>query len=187
MEVHDTPLARKMREYDKINALVISMKGWKSAYLKDFDKTPDIGLKKVSQLKRAVAKELTVLIKDELPKIHIKGIAIINLAGILAYAHPSRFPSQRKFLHYCGYTQASRINKRYCHKIKSIMFMIVGCIIKAKDPKYYPMYLKFKEDARARSQPGKSKMGIHRIAMNRTATFILKEIYQIWRVKPSLV
>jgi hypothetical protein len=62
------------------------------------------------------------------------------------------------------------------------MYNLVGSIIKAKDPKYYALYLKFKEDAKART-PGKSKIAIHRIAINRTATFILKEIYELFRVE----
>jgi hypothetical protein len=48
-----------------------------------------------------------------------------------------------------------------------------------KDEKYYPLYLKMKQDAKIR-QPEKSKMAIHRIAMNRVATFVLKEVYNIW-------
>lgn len=62
------------------------------------------------------------------------------------------------------------------------MYNLVRRIIVAKDPKYYPLYLKFKEDAKVRS-PDKPKIAVHRIAMNRTATFILKEIYSIWRVE----
>ena len=182
IEPHDTPLSRTMREYDKVNAFLVTMKNWSTAYQKDFDTAPDIGLEKALSLKKSLTKELAVLVKDELPKIHIKGLSTISLAGILAYAHPSRFPSKRKFLFYCGYTQASLEKKTYCRRIKPIMYNLVGSIIKAKDPKYYALYLQFKEDAKART-PDISKIAIHRIAMNRTATFILKEIYSLFRVE----
>jgi hypothetical protein len=181
IEPNDTPLSRVMRQYDKVNTISVTMKNWSASYQKDFDNTPEIGLEKVTLLKKTLTKELTLLVKDDLAKIHIKGLGPRYLAGILAYAHPSRFPSQRKFLFYCGYTQASRINKHYCRRIKPIMYNLVGNIIKAKDPKYYMFYLKFKEDARIRNG-NKSKMALHRIAINRTATFVLKEIYKIFRV-----
>jgi hypothetical protein len=59
------------------------------------------------------------------------------------------------------------------------MYILVRDIIMNKDEKYYPLYLKMKQDAKIR-QPEKSKMAIHRIAMNRVATFVLKEVYNIW-------
>ena len=62
------------------------------------------------------------------------------------------------------------------------MFNIIEGIIKGKDSKYYPMYLKFKEEFQLRYS-SKPKMAIHRIAMNRVATFLLKEIYLIWSGK----
>lgn len=179
----DTPLSRKMHEYDKVNTILVSMKNWSIAYQKDFDKTPNIGLEYTSQLKKTLAKELAALVKSELPKVkHIKGFGPCYLAGILAYAHPSRFPSLHKFLFYCGYTMVSRETKKYCRRIKPIMYNLVGSAIKAKDPKYYALYLKLKEDAKTK-YPAKSKMKYHMIAINRTATFILKEVYQIWRAE----
>jgi hypothetical protein len=186
-EPHDTPLSRTMREYDKVNTILVTMKNWSTAYQKDFDKTPEIGLEQAILLKKTLSKELQVLMKDELPKVkHIKGLGSRYLAGILAYAHPDRFSSQRKFLFYCGYTQASRIRKNYCRRIKPIMYNLVESVIMAKDPKYYTLYLKFKEDAKIRN-PDKPKMAIHRIAVNRTATFLLKEIYELFRVENRVV
>jgi len=178
----DTPLTRKMRQYDKVNKILVAMKNWTTAYKKDFNSTPDIDLERVSKLKKTLTKELNSLVKSELPKIRIKGLGPRYLAGILAYAHPSRFPSQRKFLYYCGYTQASREKKTYCRRIKPIMYNLVGSIIKHKDAKYYKLYKKLKEDVKAR-MPDKPKAALNMIAINRTATFILKEIYKIWSVK----
>ena len=186
IEPNDTPLSRVMRQYDKVNTILVTMKNWSTAYQKDFDSIPEIGLEKVTLLKKNLTKEFTVLVKGDLTKIHIKGLGSRYLAGLLAYAHPSRFPSQRKFLFYCGYTQSSRLNKNYCRRIKPIMYNLIGNIIKAKDPKYYTLYLKFKEDARMRISD-KSKMALHRIAVNRTATFVLKEVYKTFRVENRVV
>jgi len=181
-EPHDTPLSRTMRQYDKVNTILVTMKNWSTAYQKDFGEVPDIDVGQTIILKETLAKELKILTKKERRKIkhimHIKGLGSRYLAGILAYAHPSRFPGQRKFLFYCGYTQASGKLKKYNRRIKPIMYNLVGSIIKAKDPKYYGLYLKFKEDAKTRN-PNKPKIAIHRIAINRTATFFLKEIYEL--------
>jgi len=172
-----SPLTNKMREYDKVVTIISVMKNWTTGFEKDFDYKPEIHLKELEQLKRSLAKELKFLVKDDLKKIHIQGLNVVGLSGILAYAHPSRFKSLRKFLFYCGYKQSSRELKHYCRKIKPIMYILVRDIIMNKDEKYYPLYLK--KDAKIR-QPEKSKMAIHRIAMNRVATFVLKEVYNIW-------
>ena len=147
IEPNDTPLSRIMREYDRVNAIIVTMKNWSTAYQKDFDIAPDIGLEKILQFKKTLTKKLSILVKDELPKVdHIKGIGPRYLAGILAYAHPSRFPSLRKFLFYCGYTQASRTNKNYNRRIKPIMRLLAESVIMHKDTKYYPLYHKVKEE-----------------------------------------
>jgi hypothetical protein len=179
----DTPLSRKMREYDNITKMIISMNNWSIAFEKDFSYNPNISLKQLKSQKEKIIKELQLLLVDEQEKAkQINGFNRITLAGILAYAHPSRFPSLRKFLFYCGYKQSSRELKTYNRRIKPIMHNFVCNRIRAKDPKYYPLYLKMKEDAKIRL-PNKSKMGIHQIAINRVATFILKEVYSIWRVE----
>ena len=181
----DTPLSNKMREYDKVNTILVTMKNWSTAYQKDFGKAPNIGLEHAVQLKKTLSKELREFVQIELPKVkHIKGFGPRYLAGILAYANPSRFPSLRKFLFYCGYKQASRKKKRYCRRIKPIMYELVGQIMKHKDPKYYPLYLKFKAEAKFKFQ-NKPKIKHHMIAINRTATFMLKEIYQIFGGKEN--
>jgi len=183
IEPHDTPLSRVMREYDKVNTILVTMKNWSTAYQKDFDKAPDIGLEQTTLLKKTLAKQLQILMKNELLKVkHIKGIGAISLAGILAYAHPSRFPSLRKFLFYCGYPQASKEEKTYCRRIKPIMYNLVGSIIKAKEPKYYNLYLKFKTELNHKC-PDKPKKTIDMTARNRTATYLLKEIYELFRVE----
>ena len=179
------PLADKIREYDKVVKLVRSLHNWTVSFEKDFGYKPNINLEQAIKLKNQLNRELEILIKNELPKVdHIQGFGVISLSGILAYAHPNRFFSLRKFLFYCGYKQSSRELKHYNHKIKPIMYNLVQSIIVWKDPKYYPLYLKMKEDTKIRHpEKCKCKIAIHRMAANRTATFLLKEVYQIWSVK----
>lgn len=185
IEVHNTPLSCKMREYDKVNTILVTMKNWSTAYQKDFGKTPNIGLEQASQLKKTLTKELIILVKSELPKVeHIKGIGPRYLAGILAYAHPSRFASLRKFLFYCGYTEASTKLKKYNRRIKPIIHQLTRGVIMCKNKKYYPLYLKIKEDL-SRRYPDRCKKIIDVMARNRVGTYLLKEIYEVFRGRKS--
>jgi len=170
------------------------LKTWSYAYRKEFEvEPPNLKLKEITSLKKLLLKNMQEMLKDDIPKVsHIKGLGTVGLSGILAYAHPSRFPSLRKFLFYCGYTQAShkhkivhksgKSNLHYNRRIPPIMFVIVEGLIKQKNSIYYPLYLKMKEDAKLRC-PRKKKGVNHYVAINRTATFLLKEIYSIWCVK----
>lgn len=173
-----TYLSKRIREYTMLCRMTITMKQWLIAYKKDFDKTPDIGLKKIESLKNKMVREFKKLSLEykEFSGFNIRGIGAITLMTILAYAHPNRFPSLRKFLFYCGYKQSSRVLKHYNRKIKPAMYNSVLCVIKYKDEKFYPLYLKLKDEI-SKQFPNKSKYTQNKMAMNRTATFILKEIY----------
>lgn len=193
-ECNDTPLFRFRRQYDSVTKIIVQMKHWQCAYQKQFEEEPPtIKLKEMKHFKYTLKIQIQNLIKNDLAKVsHIKGLGVIGLGGILAYAHPSRFPSLRKFLFYCGYTKASHTLKRkhpsgksnyyYNRRIPPIMFNVVQGLIKAKNPKYYSLYLKFKLNLKLKN-PTKPKIAIHRMAINRTATFLLKEIYSIWSGK----
>ncbi len=125
-------------------------------------------------------KEISCSIKVEREKTrHISGFGPRYLAGILAYAHPKRFASLRKFLFYCGYTQASKKLKKYNRKIKPIMYLLVRQVIMRKDTKYYSLYLIFKQHL-SQKHPSESKKVIDMMARNRLATYLLKETYELF-------
>jgi len=187
IKVKDTPLFRKFQQYQMLVKLGVSQKNWCTAYQKEYNVSPSqfVNIKELNKEKRLFSKQLEQLIKYELPmNFKIRGLSTISIAGILAYAHPSRFPSQRKFLFYCGYTQASRKMRtkkgalRYNPSLKPILFNACMSLIKQKNPKYYPMYLKIKIDLRVKYPEVKST---HYIAINRLATLLLKEIYQTFK------
>lgn len=143
----DSKLSKKMREYDKVNRLIISQKTWLIAFEKDFGTKPDIGLKNSSKLKRELNDGVYRLIKDDLNKVsHIKGLGTITLGGILGYAHPNRFQSRWKFLCYCGFTQTSEITKKYNRMVKTKVYQATQNLLMNKDKKYYALYKKFRSD-----------------------------------------
>jgi hypothetical protein len=179
----DTLLSRKMRQYDTLTKLIVTMKNWQTSFTKDFGNSPNIGLETIEKCKQQLMKEIGNIIKIEREKTrHIKGFGPRYLAGILAYAHPTRFSSLRKFLFYCGYTEASRKLKKYNRRIKPIMHLLTTQVIMHKDTKYYSLYLKFKEQLSQR-YPNKSKKPIDIMARNRLATYLLKAIYELFRAE----
>jgi len=171
-------LSLKMRQYDKLVQLSVAIKNWMRAYEREFDEVPiNVGLEIIEAKKKELLKEVERLIKDEIKKVqHIKGLGVRYLAGLLAYAHPKDFPNVGRYLYYCGYTKASKLTKRYNRKACSLVFQIVETMIKCKDEKYYPLYLKIKNELPEEY----SKIRRHRIAMNRVGTIFLKDLYKLF-------
>lgn len=168
-----------MRQYDKMVKLSVMIKNWMKAYKREFDEEPiDVGLKQIQKKKSEVMKEVKPMIKEQLKKVeHIKGLGPRYLAGLLAFAHPKRFPNIGRYLYYCGYTKASKITKKYSRKVSSLVYQIVRSLIRRKDEKYYSLYLKIKEEQLEKYSP----IQRHRIAINRVGTTFLKEFYQLFR------
>ena len=180
----ENELTLKVRQYDMLTKILVAIANRKHAYLREFGLNPiNVNTKKLEDKKAQFFKdEIKPLIRKELFKVkHIKGLGPVNLARLLAYAHPNRFPTVGRYLYYCGYTKASKITKRYSRKACSTVYLITTQLIRHKDPKYYPLYLKIKEE-----QPKEySKVSKHRIAMNRTATLFLKEFYSLFHEEES--
>jgi hypothetical protein len=151
------------------------------AYEKEFGKSETYSEILVTLKKNKVEalKKLEPLLSEELSKIgDIKGIGLRYLAGLLATAHPKKFPTRSKYLSYCGYKNSSwnRGSGKYNRVAKCLAWQMSKSIILHKDPKFYTLYLKFKDDLRVK-YPDYSKAKINGMAINRTSTFILKELY----------
>lgn len=181
-EIHRTipnksELATLMRQYDKIVKLSVMVQNWQTAFSKEFGKEKIfVDLSFVNKEKQRVLKEASKYFTKELSIIKIKGVGIRFLAGILAYAHPQRFSSKKKFLHYCGYTNSSHITNKYSRKVHSLGYLIARRVIMAKDGKYYPLYQKIKTKLSLKN-PTYSKGKIDGMARNRVGTAIFSEIY----------
>jgi hypothetical protein len=177
-----TPLNLKMRQYDYLTKLSAMTKNWEYSYRREFEDNPVyIGLDALEQKKKMLLKEVRTLIQEDLQKVqHIKGLGIRYLAGLLAYAHPQRFRSLHRYLYYCGYTKASRITWKYNRKVCGLVHQTVISIIRSKDSRYYPLYLKLKKEL-ASKYPLYSKWRIDRMAKNRVGTVLLKELFCIFR------
>lgn len=172
----------KMRQYDMLTKVAVMNKNWVSAFKRTFGMNPiQLDLKAIEKEKKKVMKDVKGMLKSELKKVeHIKGLGPRYLAGLLAHAHPNRFPSLRKFLVYCGYKQSAKVTKRYSRKVCGLVHQIVVGVTMHKDKRYYPLYLMVKKDLTER-YPQYSKGKIHGMTQNRVGTFLLKEIYEIFK------
>lgn len=169
----------KMRQYDKLVKLSVMIKNWTWAYEREFGETPiNLNLEQIEKKKKEMLKKAKPLVKNDLKKVkHIRGLGLRYLAGLLAYAHPNRFPTLHRYLYYCGYTGASKVTKRYNRKVKSLVYQIVKGLIMHRDPVYYQKYLKIKSEL-SDDYPKHKKDGV---ARNRVGTLLLKEFYRIFK------
>lgn len=186
-KIHDnipiiSDLSLKMRQYDWLVKVSVMLKNWSTAYKRQFGENPiDIGLAEIEMKKKEILKDAKVIIREDLKKVtHIKGLGVRFLAGLLAYAHPSRFSNLHKFLHYCGYKGSAKISKKYSRKVCSLVHQIAKSLLMHKDPEYYSLYQKLRNDLRSK-YPNARKIKTYNIAINRVGTFFLKEIYYIFR------
>lgn len=159
----------------------VSFQHREHAYEKEFGQSETYSeiLTTLRKNKAGTLKKLEPLLSEELRKIgDIKGIGLRYLAGLLATAHPKKFPTLSKFLSYCGYKNSSwnRGTGKYNRVAKCLAWQMSKSIILHKDPTFYKLYLKFKDDLHVK-YPDYPKAKINGMAINRTSTFILKELY----------
>jgi hypothetical protein len=132
-------------------------------------------IKKLDSERRKVLKEVEPLIEGELQKLRsIKGLGLKLIAGILSVAHPKHFPSLSRYLAYCGYKDS--VGNKYNRKAKTMAYLIARSFVINQNTEFYNLYLKIKQDLKKKF-PNDSKTRINNKAINRLATFALKEIY----------
>ncbi len=126
----------------------------------------------------------------------VTGGAIVACIGII-----TRFATISSLRKYSGWFpvdgKAARLtsgeNCRFSTRLKQILYHFVDCIIKAKDPVYYPMYVRFKEEIYnkhpeyrdRKATKGKRIEGIPKhvdlMARRKTIQMFLSDIFCIWR------
>jgi predicted RNA-binding protein YlxR (DUF448 family) len=181
-EQRESELKYHMGCYLHFMKACISFKNKQQAFEREFgEKEAYSEVIKILKAKKSDAlKKVKPLIIKELNKVKdIKGIGLCLLAGLLATAHPKRFQSLSKYLAYCGYKESSwqRGKGNYNRLAKSFAWQITNSIIRHRDTKFYPLYLKFKKDLKEKD-PNYENGRIHGMAMNRVSTFLLKELYR---------
>jgi len=177
----DIQLKFIMGKYLRFMREVARFKKRQMSYEKEFGQSEaySVVLASLEEQKKLALKMLKPLLSDELSKVDdIKGVGIRFLAGLLATAHPKRFPTLSKYLSYCGYKETSwRQGKgKFNREAKSVAWQMSKSIILHRDPHFYPLYIKIKNDLKNKN-PEYAKSKINGMTINRTSTFLLKEIY----------
>ena len=106
----------------------------------------------------------------------IKGLGERLWIGILMTANPINFKRLSAYLRFCGLTGDVIESHKYNRHAKMLYHLLAEEIVKWRDPKFRPLYDKFKEDMAVKYE-GERKFRINNAALNRTATFLAKEIY----------
>jgi len=131
-------------------------------------------IKEWSLKKKEALTEVLPYLKEDIQKINIAGVGNVLSMQILASAHPNKFNSLSSFLAYCGYK--GNVGTKYNRLAKTTAYQMASECVMHKNEKYYPLYLKVKEDLKQRF-PEDRKAKINGKAINRLSTFLLKEIY----------
>jgi len=170
-------LTEVMRQYHLYTKLGTQLKNWSKAWDNQFENLNDpqleAFLKEIKTKQKELLKEAEYELRDKVKLCEKwKGVGIRNLAYMFAFAHPQRFSSLRKFLYYCGRKEEARKNKNFSRIASTMAYQIAISLVRAKDEKYYPLYLKIKSEFK------KDRLIIiHRKTLNRISTLWLKDFY----------
>jgi len=117
-----------------------------------------------------------VKLAPPIPDLKIKGLGPRLWAGIYITANPANFPTLSSYLRYCGLVDKEQIGIKWNRHASMLYHLLAEEVMKHRDDKFRPIYDKCKEDI-AVKYPEYAKLHVHNGALNRTATFLAKEIY----------
>lgn len=196
VEVIDDELTLVMRQYNAYIKMGTGLKNRAAAWQKDFGelKLPLYNefLGSVAGEKKTLLKEAKLVMGKEYADLEKKwkGIGPVIVAQLLAFAHPKRFPSLRKFLYYCGRKEQAKKNKNYSRIASATAFQAASGLIKGKNEEYRPIYDEIKESLTERyadlERKGKKAM-VNGMTLNRLSTLWLKDFYHTVRGMEDLI
>lgn len=106
----------------------------------------------------------------------IKGLGKRIWIGLIVTADPIDFKCLSAYLRFCGLTNDVMLTHKYSRHAKMLYHMLAEEVMKQRDPLFRPVYDKCKVDI-TEKHPDYTKMHIHNAALNRTATFLAKHIF----------
>lgn len=132
----------------------------------------------IDTLKAAENECLTKIVKltPDIP-VRIRGLGKRLWAGIFVTANPTNFPTLSSYLRFCGLVNREQLGTKWNRHASMLYHLLAEEVMKQKDGKFRPIYDKSKADITER-YPDYTKLHIHNAALNRTATFLAKEIYK---------
>lgn len=136
----------------------------------------DIGIDTLKASENSCLKKIVKLAPPVTQSLKIKGLGPRLWAGIFITANPANFPTLSRYLRYCGLVDKEQLGTKWNRHACMLYHMLADEVMKHKDEKFRPIYDQCKSDI-AEKYPEYTKLHIHNGALNRTATFLAKEIY----------
>lgn len=183
-------------QYCRYQKARVAMMNQKKAHLRhygDADMLPyDIAIDSLKAKEQGLLKQLGKLIKPLMSESEsaksvisttilqppdIKGLGERIWIGIVTTANPKDFKCLSAYLRFCGLTGDVIESNKYNRHAKMLYHMLAEEIVKQRDSKFRPLYDKLKNDMAAKYK-GEKQFRINNAALNRTATFLAKAIYQ---------
>jgi hypothetical protein len=189
-------------QYCRYQKARVAMMNQKKAHLRqygDADMLPyDIAIDTLKDKEQGLLKQLGKLNKtlvsggestkriestSSLQPPDIKGLGERLWIGILVTANPKDFKCLSAYLRFCGLTRDVIESNKYNRHAKMLYHLLAEEIVKHRDPKFRPLYDKLKADMGVKYE-GEKQFRINNAALNRTATFLAKEIYTHCHIEP---
>jgi hypothetical protein len=126
---------------------------------------------------KSLLKELNRLAPVFPKTLPIKGLGARIWMGIMVTADPLNFKCLSSYLRFCGLTSDVMDSHKYNRHAKMLYHMLSEQTLRQKNAEFRSIYDKCKEDI-IKKYPDYPKIHVHNAALNRTATFLAKRIYQ---------
>lgn len=107
----------------------------------------------------------------------IRGLGKRIWLGLMVTANPSNFKNLSSYQNFCGLRETAIEGHKYSRHARMLYHMLAEEVMRLRDPEFRPVYDKCKVDI-AEKHPDYTKLHIHNGALNRTATFLAKRIFQ---------
>lgn len=174
-------------QYCRYQKARIAMMNMKKAHIRqygDCDMRPyDTGIEILEAKEKSLLKELEKLTPKLPQTLSIKGLGKRLWAGIFVTANPADFKCLSAYLRFCCLVNPESLNNKYNRHARMLYHMLAEGVVRQSDTEFRPLYDRLKADITKRNTEY-TKLHIHNAALNRTATFLAKEIYKHCHMKP---
>lgn len=136
----------------------------------------DIGIDTLKAAENSCLKKIAKLAPPIPQSLKIKGLGPRLWAGIYITANPASFPTLSSYLRYCGLVDKAQLGTKWNRHACMLYHMLAEEVMKQRDERFRPIYDQCKADI-AGKYLEYTKLHIHNAALNRTATFLAKEVW----------
>jgi hypothetical protein len=137
----------------------------------------DIGIDALKASENSCLKKIVKMTPPIPDNLKIRGLGPRLWAGIYITANPANFPTLSRYLRYCGLVDKKQLGTRWNRHACMLYHLLAFETMRLRAERFRSTYDHCKEDI-ASNHPEYTKSHIHNGALNRTATFLAKEIWR---------